>query len=505
MKIKNRFTKLVAATLTLCLLLSLVCLPNNMVNAQSSAYQQAKSELQLTATATRDYYVTNNKELDIASHTPFNTLYCLVQSGIDCNSLYNASMDQVKSRIVDNKLCNALKQEDFNLYAEVILLLKAKGQDPTNFNGINLLSRYSTLLDSKDAAFYSNATTLNPYYLIYHYKAIKAYKANITNAQAKLDAITDGALVNTISADNGESGFDYWGINVDNNGQMMPVFADRQKEVKYANLISNTTKWNKTQANKQNQIVSWRSASISSTGLMLVYESTYDYDEAATYFKALTSMRLKDGSYPASAGSTASNYTFATPNALQGLVAYYQAVAAHEKTSATTTQKPATQNAVVKNTLSVSTSKVTLYTKKATSAKVTAKATGKSTAVAAKTSNAKVATVKNSGNTFVITAKAKGTATITFSANGLSKAVKVTVKKPSITLKKKKATIKKGKKYNLAKVVKVAPTAKITYKSSKKSIATVSKKGVIKAKKKGTVTIKVTALKMTKKFKFKVK
>ena len=64
----------------------------------------------------------------------------------------------------------------------------------------------------------------------------------------------------------------------------------------------------------------------------------------------------------------------------------------------------------------------------------------------------------------------------------------------TIAPKKAKATVKKGKtmKFKLDSKLNQNNVKKVTYKTSKKSIATVNKNGKIKAKGKGTVTIKAT-------------
>ncbi len=64
----------------------------------------------------------------------------------------------------------------------------------------------------------------------------------------------------------------------------------------------------------------------------------------------------------------------------------------------------------------------------------------------------------------------------------------------TIAPKKTKATVKKGKttKFKLDSKVNQNNVKKVTYKTSKKSIATVNKNGKIKANRKGTVTIKAT-------------
>jgi uncharacterized protein YjdB len=110
-------------------------------------------------------------------------------------------------------------------------------------------------------------------------------------------------------------------------------------------------------------------------------------------------------------------------------------------------------------------------------------------------SNTKVATVSTSG---VVTAKGKGTATITVKTkDGSYKAYnKLTVKvQPvkGVKLNKKKLTLKVKKKSTLKATITPsnATNKGVTWSSSNKKIATVSKSGVVTAKRKGKVTITV--------------
>lgn len=109
-------------------------------------------------------------------------------------------------------------------------------------------------------------------------------------------------------------------------------------------------------------------------------------------------------------------------------------------------------------------------------------------------SNKKVATVSSKG---VVTAKAAGTARITVKS-GTKKFV-VTVKVPKITATKitnipTAVTIKVKKTKTLKpKLYPAGSTSKITYSSSKKSVAVVSSSGKITAKKKGKTVITVKA------------
>jgi hypothetical protein len=124
------------------------------------------------------------------------------------------------------------------------------------------------------------------------------------------------------------------------------------------------------------------------------------------------------------------------------------------------------------------------------------------------TSNPKVAKVSKSGTSYKIKALKKGKATVTINAqNGKKVRIKVVVQKKKIALKKFKAKmpkkLKKGKTYQIkiSKLTKKASNiSTVTFKSSKKKIATVDKAGKITALKKGKVkiTVKVGKKKISK-------
>jgi len=144
--------------------------------------------------------------------------------------------------------------------------------------------------------------------------------------------------------------------------------------------------------------------------------------------------------------------------------------------------------APAKASIKLNRSKATIYTKRQTKVTLQATVTGSSKAVTWRTSNKKVATVNNKG---VVTAKKKGTATITATANGVSVTCRVTVRNPSVKVQKTRVTLRRGKRATIKATA--LPSGKITYKTNNKSVATVSKKGVIRARRKGTAKITVRA------------
>jgi hypothetical protein len=155
--------------------------------------------------------------------------------------------------------------------------------------------------------------------------------------------------------------------------------------------------------------------------------------------------------------------------------------------------------AVPQYTLKASKSSVTMGVKsgkKADSAVLTITASDKSavTVQSAVSSNKKVATVSKSGNKITITSAAKkGTATITVTdKNGKTVKVKVTTKAAPKKVKLKKSSIKLKKNKTYAIALKNTVSAKVTYKTSNKKVATVSETGLVTAKKKGSCKITVT-------------
>ena len=180
-----------------------------------------------------------------------------------------------------------------------------------------------------------------------------------------------------------------------------------------------------------------------------------------------------------------------------------------ETSGATVSPKPDNKKTV---NMSLSKSKITLYTGKASnSAVIKATVTGTPAKVLWKSSNSKVAAVKNGK----ITAVKKGTATVTATVQGISRTVKVKVKNPSIIVKKGKKVVSKVR-------LKVKKKGQFTVKTSPKKaglkLSSLSKKNkkilsakikngklTVKAKKKGKVVLVLKSGKGKKKITITVK
>jgi len=191
---------------------------------------------------------------------------------------------------------------------------------------------------------------------------------------------------------------------------------------------------------------------------------------------------------------TASKATWKTSNSSVATVSKGK-ITAKAAGTATITAEYKSKEVEIKVTVSASTlkaSKSSVSLKEGEEQKVSLTLNGKKLTASKATwtsSNSSVATVKNGE----ITAKAKGTATITAKYNGKEVKISVTVSESTLTASTTKIIVDKGKtktitlKYN----GKSLSASKATWKTSNSDIATVSK-GKIKAKKKGTATITAT-------------
>ncbi|MBB2182410.1 Ig-like domain-containing protein [Lachnospiraceae bacterium MD1] len=148
------------------------------------------------------------------------------------------------------------------------------------------------------------------------------------------------------------------------------------------------------------------------------------------------------------------------------------------KITATVAGKKLTCTVTVLPPIKISSTSATLYIGDSKTLKIT----GTTKKVTWSSSKKSVATVSSSGK---VTAKAAGTATITAKVAGKVRTCKITVKTP-IKISASSASLYVGD----SKTVKITGTSsKVTWSSSKTSVATVNSSGKITAKSPGTATI----------------
>ncbi|MCH5251621.1 MAG: Ig-like domain-containing protein [Lachnospiraceae bacterium] len=105
-----------------------------------------------------------------------------------------------------------------------------------------------------------------------------------------------------------------------------------------------------------------------------------------------------------------------------------------------------------------------------------------------KSSDSKIASVNTYG---MVTGKRGGTCRITAKISGAEASCQVTVKKTTITLSSKTITMENGAQYTLGG--KTSNGSSLSWKSSKRSVATIDDEGHIEAKKPGETTITASA------------
>lgn len=145
-------------------------------------------------------------------------------------------------------------------------------------------------------------------------------------------------------------------------------------------------------------------------------------------------------------------------------------------------------------TIALNQKEYTLYTKGGgNSVALKATVNGANKKVQWKSNNASVAEVNAKGK---VTAKGKGKALITATANGMTANCWVNVKEPMIILEKNALVIKPGQKVNLcdyASIEVIGAKQSVTYKSSNAKAATVNAKGLVTGKKAGEAEITIKA------------
>ncbi len=375
-------------------------------------------------------------------------------------------------------------KEDLAAKEEADLLAAATVVAKINSIGTVTLEKASAITDARDSF---NALTLAQQSLVSNYDTLVLAEHNLSQLQGEADLFAALAVTKEIA-----------GIGTVTLAKENIILAARRS---YDALTAN-----------QKAIVSNYDTLTAAENTLAVLKAAEE-EKAAAAAKDQAAAALVTGSIAqlgtitlnSEAAITSARTAYnALTNAQKALVTNYSVLTTAETTLAQL--KAAQSNKVptpsVTTTLTLNQTAHTLYTKGSKTVTLTAMANG--TALAASnvvwtSSNSKVATVK-AGK---VTAKKKGTVTITATYNGVSTKATITVKKPTLKLKKTKATIKVKKKFKIRATAK--PAKKITYKSGNKKVATVSKKGVITGKSAGKTTIRVKANGVTKKFKITVK
>lgn len=304
----------------------------NTADAHTKAL--VKAELDATAGAMCDYI--KNKISDDRSAIDCNDLknYTLIlKSGYSDENVTDELLNYVKNLINDKDNPISATYVDFsgnvalsNNYPYIIAFLNEAGENSSDFNGYNFNS-------ALEEAILDETVDVNLYLLQYIVSAVNFNKEAFSEPGKIIEKAYKAVSDSYTTDENGNSGIDYWGVSVDNNGQCLSVIkslydTDRDAKEKIDAAIA----WTATQFSDKGEIISWGSPNPSSTALaMKVFSEYSDLDNAKKAFNGMASFKSSsiEGVYEAynySTGTVEADYLYTTPDALIGLLAYYRAI-----------------------------------------------------------------------------------------------------------------------------------------------------------------------------------
>lgn len=301
--------------------------------ANRQAKTEAKAELDATAMAMCDYI--KNKISDEASALDVNDIknYTLIlKSGYSDKTVTDKLLDFVKAMINDTDNPISATYDSYgsltlsSSYPYIIAFLNEVGENSSDFNGYNFNS-------ALEEAFLDEAVDVNPYLQQYIVSAVNFNKEAFSEPEKIIEKARKSVLDSYATDESGNTGIDYWGVSVDNNGQCLCVLKSLYgTDTDVKEKIDAALAWTATQFSDNGEIISWGSPSPSSTALAIkAYSEFNDLDNAAKAFGGMASFKSStiDGVYEAynySTDTIEADYLYATPDALIGLLAYYRAL-----------------------------------------------------------------------------------------------------------------------------------------------------------------------------------
>lgn len=207
-------------------------------DATAPAAADVRQEAQLTAS-----YLMNSIDFSTYADTGVfygvsRDLFLAIRSGYDCSNQLAAYLEFVKNNISEDGTINInngynAKNYYISSYTYLIMILSASGIDATDFNGINVVSKFDKIINTFSVDDLSN-NSMNIYHIGSVYSVVNAYRDTISNSD-KVLADIKSALLAACTADG--NGIDNWGNSTDSNGFVFPFFAslyDTDSDVKKA-------------------------------------------------------------------------------------------------------------------------------------------------------------------------------------------------------------------------------------------------------------------------------
>lgn len=321
--------KTITAITAVILLLSTLTISSLAGEQKSTTSDLVKKEAQSAAAYIMEQYMAGTE----AGTMYMNAQYIayIAKSGIDSsmlNQVYQADLKAFLDANAGKLLYNG--QEAAGSYALAIDALTAMGADPANFSGYDLFAAMNSIATANS----------NPYMNAYALAAIAIHKDKLTNP------VLEHALLNSLDTiytdDNGESGWDYWGVNVDNNGQIiLGLAAYYHTNAVIKTQIDAALAWNETQKTADGY-TNWGTANANSTALALqAFCAVKDYDKAESAYQMLLNYKCVDTDGAYLYGDSPS--LFSTTGALAALSDYAALLADKEATDLPPVTEPGTQ------------------------------------------------------------------------------------------------------------------------------------------------------------------
>lgn len=319
--------KTITAITSVFLLLSVLSVSAFAGASQTPASQDVKKELQATAAYVTQQYLQNTEPGKMYKNAQY--IARIAKSGIDCATLNQTYQADLKAELNTNG--GRLLYEDTESagsYALAIEALEAMGQNPQDFHGYDLMAALNGMKTTDNNLYMKGFTLLT----------INSHREQFTNSA--LEAALLVGINATYQDTDAGTGWDNWGINVDNNGQMIMALAPYyQTDEAIKTQIDKALAWNETMKTEAGYL-NWGTGNANSTALALgALCAVGDSEKAAEAYALLQLFQSADtdGAYDYAGSAN----LFATADALTALSIYYDYLAANEDPQAPT--EPSTE------------------------------------------------------------------------------------------------------------------------------------------------------------------
>ena len=334
-QLKRKVFALLVAACLICMNI-VPAFADTTTDATAPAAADVRQEAQLTAS-----YLMNSIDFSTYADTGVfygvsRDLFLAIRSGYDCSNQLAAYLEFVKNNISEDGTINInngynAKNYYISSYTYLIMILSASGIDATDFNGINVVSKFDKIINTFSVDDLSN-NSMNIYHIGSVYSVVNAYRDTISNSD-KVLADIKSALLAACTADG--NGIDNWGNSTDSNGFVFPFFAslyDTDSDVKKA--VDSAADYSKqtilTDGTSGYSVQYPTPGNTNSSGMNLAFFAQYnnpDVNTAVLYNSIVNKFKSASGN-----GAYINTYTgqenfkSATPDALQGIITYLYAL-----------------------------------------------------------------------------------------------------------------------------------------------------------------------------------